>query len=142
MIDSPYLVEPGSKVRLDKIKTDDTGDFKDKDDAQDAITKNLEKLRDLQEVLYADGRFALLVVLQAMDGGGKDGSIEHVFGGVNPQGCAVASFKVPTHIEAAHDYLWRIHNACPAKGMIGIFNRSHYEDVLATRVKTLVPKDV
>jgi PPK2 family polyphosphate:nucleotide phosphotransferase len=136
------LVEPGSKLRLDKISTNETGRFKDKEDAQPAIEKNLEQLRDLQEVLYADGRFALLVVLQAMDGGGKDGSIEHVFSGVNPQGCSVSAFKVPSHLEAAHDFLWRIHAACPAKGMIGIFNRSHYEDVLVTRVKKLVPKEV
>ena len=142
MIDSPFLIEPGSKVRLDKIKTDQSGKFKDKDDAQDAIAKNLEQLRDLQEVFYADARFALLVVLQALDGGGKDGAIEHVFSGVNPQGCSVASFKVPTHLEAVHDYLWRIHAACPAKGMLGIFNRSHYEEVLVTRVRKLVPKDV
>src|SRR5262245_52883180 len=125
MIDSAYVIQPGSKVRLDKIKTDDTGDFKDKDDALKSMQKNLEQLRDLQELLYADARYALLVVLQALDGGGKDGSIEHVFSGVNPQGCSVNSFKVPTHLEAAHDYLWRVHNACPARGMIGIFNRSH-----------------
>src|SRR5207244_11417016 len=105
-----------------------------KESAQKAIEKNLSELRDLQGLLYADARYALLVVLQALDGGGKDGSIEHVFSGVNPQGCSVASFKVPSHLEAAHDYLWRVHNACPAKGMIGIFNRSHYEDVLVTRV--------
>jgi len=142
MVDSPYLVEPGSKVKLDKIPTDDTGHFNDKDDAIDATAKNLAALHELQEVFYADARFALLVVLQALDAGGKDGSIEHVFSGVNPQGCSVASFKQPTHIEAAHDYLWRVHESCPARGMIGIFNRSHYEDVLVVRVQELVSKDV
>ena len=87
-------------------------------------------------------RHALLVVFQAMDAGGKDGAIEHVFSGVNPQGCTVTSFKVPSTLESKHDFLWRIHKACPPKGMIGIFNRSHYESVLVERVHKLVPTDV
>ncbi|MBC8105001.1 MAG: polyphosphate kinase 2 family protein, partial [Anaerolineae bacterium] len=87
-------------------------------------------------------KYAVLVVLQAMDAGGKDGTIESIFSGVNPQGCQVTSFKAPSHLELSHDYLWRVHNACPARGMIGIFNRSHYEDVLVARVKKLVPKSV
>jgi PPK2 family polyphosphate:nucleotide phosphotransferase len=102
----------------------------------------LTRLGDLQATLYADGRFALLVVLQARDAGGKDGTVRKVFGACNPQGCQVTSFKAPTPLELGHDYLWRVHQATPAKAMIGIFNRSHYEDVLVVRVKNLVPKAV
>ena len=142
MIDSPYLVEPGKRIKLDKISTDDTGKFKDKPEGKNATQANLSKLDELQEVLYAQSKYSVLVVLQAMDAGGKDGTIESIFSGVNPQGCAVSSFKAPSHLELSHDYLWRVHNACPARGMIGIFNRSHYEDVLIARVKKLVPKSV
>jgi PPK2 family polyphosphate:nucleotide phosphotransferase len=142
MIKSKYLVKPGKKVKLSKLDTSDKGKFKDKAEAQDASEKNLHKLKDLQDVLYAEARHALLVVFQAMDAGGKDGAIEHVFSGINPQGCQVTSFKAPTPLELAHDYLWRIHCAAPPKGMIGIFNRSHYESVLVERVKDLVPKHV
>ncbi len=142
MLDSPYLVTPGKKLKLSRHPTDDTGPFKDKEHAAEIVAKNLQKLDELQELLYADGRHALLVVFQAMDGGGKDGAIEHVFSGVNPQGCSVTSFKVPSSLESKHDFLWRIHNACPPKGMIGIFNRSHYESVLVERVHKLVPADV
>src|SRR5205823_8825093 len=124
------------------IDPDDTGHFKDKDDAADDTAKNLKKLDMLQEVMYAEGKHALLVVFQAMDGGGKDGAIEHVFSGVNPQGCSVTSFKVPSTLEKAHDFLWRHHAAAPARGMIGIHNRSHYESVLVERVHKIVPKDV
>ncbi len=99
------------------------------------------RLEELQELLYADGRHKLLVVLQAMDTGGKDGTIRHVFDGTNPQGVRVASFKKPTPTELAHDYLWRVHPHTPADGEIAIFNRSHYEDVLVVRVKRLVPED-
>jgi PPK2 family polyphosphate:nucleotide phosphotransferase len=142
VIDSPYLVEPGKRAKLSKWKTDDTGKFKDKQDGKDATESNLRKLDELQEVLYAQAKYSVLVVLQAMDAGGKDGTIESIFSGVNPQGCAVTSFKAPSHLELSHDYLWRVHTACPARGMIGIFNRSHYEDVLVARVKKLVPKHV
>ena len=142
MIDSPYLVVPGKKLKLSDRATDDTGDFRDKADASRATKKNLEKLDELQELLYAEATRALLVVFQAMDAGGKDGAIEHVFSGVNPQGCSVTSFKAPTHLEAAHDFLWRHHDAAPRKGMIGIHNRSHYEAVLIERVHELVPKRV
>src|SRR6266567_2048213 len=106
MSDSPYIVKPGSKVKLSKFPTDDTGDFKDKIDAEGPTEKNLKKLKKLQGLLYAESKRALLVVLQAMDAGGKDGSIDHVFSGVNPQGCQVTSFKAPTPLELAHDYLW------------------------------------
>jgi PPK2 family polyphosphate:nucleotide phosphotransferase len=142
MIDSPYLVKPGKKAKLSRRDPADTGKFKDKDDAHHAVLKHLDKLADLQEVLYAQSKHALLIVFQALDTGGKDGAIKHVFSGVNPQGCTVTSFKQPTKLEAAHDFLWRVHAAVPAKGIIGIFNRSHYEDVLVTRVHELVPKSV
>jgi PPK2 family polyphosphate:nucleotide phosphotransferase len=142
MIDSPYIVEPSKKVRLKNWSTDDTGKFKDKDDAARLMGKNLEKLWKLQNLLYAEGKHALLIVFQAMDAGGKDGAISHVFSGVNPQGCEVSSFKVPTSLERSHDFLWRIHKAVPARGMIGIFNRSHYESVLVERVRDITPEKV
>src|SRR5438270_9538469 len=99
MIKSPYLVKPGKNVKMSKFKTADKGEFRDKEDAQRAIEKTLEKLKSLQEVLYAESKRSLLVVLQALDAGGKDGAIQHVFSGVNPQGCQVASFKAPSHEE-------------------------------------------
>ncbi|HEV2292919.1 MAG TPA: polyphosphate kinase 2 family protein [Tepidisphaeraceae bacterium] len=142
MTDSPYLVVPGEKFHLKDRPTHDTGPFADKKEAKSATEANLELLDELQERLYAQAKHALLVVLQAMDTGGKDGTIEHVLGAVNPQGCHVTSFRAPTSLELAHDYLWRIHQAVPPKGMIGIFNRSHYESVLVERVKNLVPRDV
>jgi PPK2 family polyphosphate:nucleotide phosphotransferase len=142
MVDSPYLVKPGRKFKLSDHDPDDTGKFKDKNDVKPAVAANLAKLKDLQEVLYAQGKYALLVVFQAMDAGGKDGAIEHIFSGVNPQGCTVTSFKAPSHRELSHDYLWRYHMAAPPRGMIGIFNRSHYESVLVERVKGIVPKRV
>jgi PPK2 family polyphosphate:nucleotide phosphotransferase len=113
-----------------------------KSDLRDATLAEVEELGRLQNVLYADRRYALLVVLQGRDASGKDGTIKHVFDGCNPQGCQVASFGVPTELERSHDYLWRVHAAVPPRGMIGIFNRSHYEDVLVVRVKKLVPEDV
>jgi len=142
MIDSPYLIEPGKKFKISAQKPDDTGDFKDKEEAHQKVEANLKKLISLQDKLYAGAEKAILIVFQAMDGGGKDGAISHVFSGVNPQGCTVTSFKVPSHQELAHDYLWRIHAAAPARGMIGIFNRSHYESVLVERVKKIAPKEV
>jgi PPK2 family polyphosphate:nucleotide phosphotransferase len=140
--DSPYLVRPGKKFKLKDRDPADTGPFKRKDDAADATAENLSALDELQEVMYAEAKHALLVVFQAMDGGGKDGAIEHVFSGVNPQGCQVTSFKVPSSLERSHDFLWRHHLAVPPKGMIGIFNRSHYEAVLVERVEKLVPEKV
>jgi PPK2 family polyphosphate:nucleotide phosphotransferase len=142
MIDSPYLVAPGEKFRLKDVRTNETSPFADKEAGKAATQKKLEQLDELQELLYGESKHALLVVLQAMDTAGKDGTIEHVFSAVNPQGCSVTSFKVPTPLELSHDYLWRYHAAVPSKGMIGIFNRSHYESVLVERVKNLVPKDV
>jgi PPK2 family polyphosphate:nucleotide phosphotransferase len=101
---------------------------------EDAIEKQVDRISDLQRVLYADSRYALLIVLQGRDAAGKDGTIRKVFTAVNPQGCSVTSFKQPTEVERRHDFLWRIHAVVPARGMIGIFNRSHYEDVLVPRV--------
>jgi PPK2 family polyphosphate:nucleotide phosphotransferase len=142
MLESPYRVEPGSKVKLSHWSPDDTGEFRDKAEARPIVKTHLKRLVQLQDKLYASSQYALLIVLQAMDAGGKDGAISHVFSGVNPQGCDVTSFKVPTHLEMAHDYLWRYHISCPKLGMIGIFNRSHYESVLVERVHKLVPKAV
>ena len=142
MVESPYLVTPGSKPKLSQWKTDDTGPFKSKEDAAAPTQKNLEQLADLQELLYAEVKHAILVVFQAMDTGGKDGAIEFVFSGIDPQGCMVTQFKTPTPLELAHDFLWRVHAGAPPKGMIGIFNRSHYESVLIERVKNLVPEKV
>ena len=142
MTKSPYLVEPGKPFKLAKQPTDDTGPFKDKEDAAASTEKHLKRLDELQELMYAEAKHSLLVVFQAMDCGGKDGAIEHVFSGVNPQGCAVTSFKAPTPLEKAHDSLWRHHEPAPPKGMIGIFNRSHYESVLVERVRELAPEKI
>jgi PPK2 family polyphosphate:nucleotide phosphotransferase len=134
-----FIVAPGKKARLTKRDPSGTlGIDKAKADPE----PHLQDLRQLQDVLYADKRYALLVVLQALDAGGKDGTIRHIFSGVNPQGCQVTAFKQPTPEELDHDYLWRVHRAVPGRGMIGIFNRSHYEDVLVARVHKLVPKGV
>ena len=133
------LVKPHSKLKLkDRDPADTFGVSKN----LKKLEKNLERLRELQHLLYADKRHALLIVLQALDAGGKDGTIRHVMSGVNPQGCQVTSFKKPSSEECDHDYLWRIHKGVPSKGNIGIFNRSHYEDVLVVRVHDIVPKPV
>ena len=142
MIESPFRIQPDKKLNLRKLSTDDTNGFKDRTLAEEAAGKNLKKLRELQDILYAEGKQSLLVVLQAIDAGGKDGTIDHIFSGVNPQGCHVTSFKVPTPLEKAHDFLWRYHAATPARGMIGIFNRSHYESVIVERVHGFAPKPV
>ena len=141
IIDSPPLVRPGKKFSLAKIETRENGGFDSKEDGVAASLKRLAKLPELQERLYAESSRSLLIVLQALDTGGKDGTIEHVFRSVNPQGCSVTSFKAPTAVEKAHDYLWRVHAALPARGMIGILNRSHYEDVLVPAVKEWLPHD-
>jgi PPK2 family polyphosphate:nucleotide phosphotransferase len=108
----------------------------------DAADEQVERIKELQKVLYADGRFALLIVLQGRDASGKDGTVKKVFSGVNPMGCQVTSFKAPTELEQEHDYLWRIHQHVPPRRMIGIFNRSHYEDVIVPRVHKWVPNKV
>jgi len=138
----PYLVTPGKKFKLSKVDPSDSGKFKNKEAAEPAIEENLRQLDELQEVLYAQGKHSVLIVLQALDAAGKDGAIDHIFSGINPQGCQVTSFKVPTSHELARDYLWRYHEAVPPRGMIGIFNRSHYEAVLVERVKNIAPPDV
>ncbi len=137
-----HLVTPGERLVLGEVATDHGNDALDKDAAQKQIRADREELVALQELLYAEGKHAVLIILQAMDTGGKDGVIRHVFGGVNPQGCTVTAFKVPTPEELAHDYLWRVHKVVPPKRMLGIFNRSHYEDVLVVRVHQLVPEAV
>lgn len=142
MDEQKLLVAPNSEVRLADFDPAYTGKYRDKDDAEEQTKQNVDKLDDLQNVLYAEGKHALLIVLQAMDAGGKDGTIRHVMGGFNPQGVHVASFKVPTPKELAHDYLWRIHQHTPGRGEVAIFNRSHYEDVLVVRVHNLVPPEV
>jgi PPK2 family polyphosphate:nucleotide phosphotransferase len=138
-----YLVEHRKKVNLSEWGTAKTEGYKgEKDDAIPEIEKMNAKLESLQELLYAEGKHKLLIILQGMDTSGKDGVIRHVFDGVNPQGVRVACFKVPTPEELSHDYLWRIHKQIPAKGEVVIFNRSHYEDVLVVRVLGLVPPDI
>jgi len=132
----------------DEISLDDDAAIAPRslDADDDVLERKMDKLRarlgELQNALYAEAERSLLVVLQARDAGGKDGTIRRVFSSVNPQGCAVTAFKAPSHMELAHDYLWRVHTAVPPRGMIGIFNRSHYEDVLAVRVHKLVPKKI
>ena len=135
------LVTPGTRVRLAQIDPSDT-QGRDKQSAEKDLTKNLDKLSLLQYRLYAESKRSLLIVLQGIDAGGKDGTIRHVMSGFNPQGANVTSFKVPAGEESQHDYLWRVHKAVPKFGDIGIFNRSHYEDVLVVRVHNLVPKAV
>lgn len=137
-----YRVEPGSTVRLKKFDPDDSGPFAGKEDAAAPTAADLDRLRDLQERFFIDGRYALLLVLQGMDTAGKDGMVRHLSGALNLAGTEVTSFKAPTPEELAHDFLWRIHNKVPARSHIGIFNRSHYEDVLVVRVHDLVPKKV
>ena len=137
-----YRVAPGSRVRLHEIDPDHTGGHEKKKDAQDEIARDEDALRRLQYLLYAQHEHALLIVLQGMDASGKDGTVRHVFGAVNPQGVSVRSFKVPTPEEADHDFLWRIHPHVPGKGEVAIFNRSHYEDVTVPRVHRTVPEHV
>ncbi|CAA9256731.1 MAG: Polyphosphate kinase 2 [uncultured Acidimicrobiales bacterium] len=138
-----WRVEPGTKVHLGKIDTRSTdGAPGGKASTEAAMDELLHDLQGLQERLYADGGQSLLVVLQAIDAGGKDGTIKHVFRGLNPAGCRVVSFKVPSEEERNHDFLWRVHAKAPAKGEVVVFNRSHYEDVLVVRVHDIVPDDV
>src|SRR5579864_2762454 len=137
----PFRVETQSKVRLSRIDPADTGEFGDEAASIPKLIKYRERLDELQELLLAECKHSLLVVLQSMDAGGKDGTIRHIFSGMSPQGCQVTSFKVPSQEEIRHDFLWRIHKVTPPSGMIGIFNRSHYEDVLVVRVHKHIDKD-
>src|SRR5262244_3421995 len=138
---SPYLVEPDTKIKLSDIDPDDTGNLKSKPRAEAILERHRKKLFELQELMYAEAKHALLVVLQGLDAAGKDGTIRHIFTGVNPQGCQVTSFKEPSAEDLHHDYLWRVHHAAPLRGMIGIFNRSHYEEVLVVRVHQNLSRD-
>jgi PPK2 family polyphosphate:nucleotide phosphotransferase len=129
-----FRVPAGKKLDLKDHPTDFTGDYTDKDEAVKDLEENVERLRRLQDVLYAQDKQSLLIVFQAMDAAGKDGAIEHVMSGVNPQGVSVVSFKQPSDEELSHDFLWRCAKNAPERGRIGIFNRSHYEEVLVVRV--------
>jgi PPK2 family polyphosphate:nucleotide phosphotransferase len=138
-----YRIKPGTSVDLTRWDPADQSVFEDDKAAARGPLKALNlRLEALQELLFAEGKHKILIVLQAMDSGGKDGTIRHVFDGTNPQGVKVANFKKPTDQELAHDYLWRVHRHTPGSGEIVIFNRSHYEDVLVVRVHNLVPPEV
>ena len=137
-----YRIAPGEKFKMSYIDPDESEHYKDKKDITKELKKQRARISDLQERLYAERKQSLLIVLQALDTGGKDGTIRGVFQGVNPQGCQVWSFKSPSSEELEHDFLWRYHQKTPTRGMINIFNRSHYEDVLIVRVKSLVEESV
>lgn len=130
---SKLRVRPGEKVDLNRFSTSENGGFTKKS-AKDEVKNNIKELKKHQEMFYADNRHSMLIILQAPDAAGKDGVIRHVMSGINPQGCMVHSFKTPTKNELEHDYMWRHYRALPERGMIEIFNRSHYENVLATKV--------
>lgn len=133
-------VTPGKKVRLKDINTKSKGDYKSKEETLERLELLRERRQELQERLYAESKRSLLIVLQATDTGGKDGAMENLLMGLNPAGIQVSSFKVPSSLELAHDFLWRIHAQAPPRGYIGVWNRSHYEDVLVTRVHGLIDK--
>ena len=137
-----HLIPPGEKINIKDLETEGKKLHDDRKKAEKECKELREEMIELQNRLYAEGKQSLLVVFQAMDAGGNDGTIRKVFSGVNPQGVRVHSFKAPTKKELAHDYLWRVHKVVPAKGMIGVFNRSHYEDVLVVRVENIVPEPV
>jgi PPK2 family polyphosphate:nucleotide phosphotransferase len=137
-----WKIDAGTNVKLKDYDPGYTDNHSSHDEAKQEMLALSGRLGDLQESLAAAQQTSLLIVLQGMDTSGKDGTIRHVMGQINPQGCYVHSFKEPTPEELSHDFLWRVHKATPAKGMIGIFNRSHYEDVLVARVHKLVPEDV
>ncbi len=146
----PFIVKPGEKIGLSGVDNDCnpehipdyTGAYRKKGETKKPLKKLHKKLLTLQQLLYAESQHALLIILQGMDTCGKDGTIKNVMSGINVQGCEVSNFKVPTQDEISRDFLWRVHKAVPRKGMIGIFNRSHYEDVLVVRVHDLVPTPV
>src|SRR5436190_923082 len=149
----PYRVSDGDQFRLKDFDPQDTGEFKSKEEAKGLLQKSVAHIEELQDKLYAQDRWALLLIFQAMDAAGKDGTIKHVMSGVNPQGCEVYSFKAPSNEELDHDFLWRCMKRLPERGRIGIFNRSYYEETLVVRVhkeflanekmpKKLVTKDI
>lgn len=142
MVDTDrYLVAPHKKIKLADIDPDESGDLKNKEEAEALLERHRTRLFELQELLYAEDKRSVLVVLQGMDASGKDGTIRHIFTGVNPQGCQVVSFKQPVGDELQHDYLWRVHRMAPGRRMIGIFNRSHYEEALVVRVHGNLSKE-
>lgn len=130
----PYRVSDGVKFRLKDFDPQDTGELKSKEEAKGLLEKSVAHIEELQDKLYAQDRWCLLLIFQAMDAAGKDGAIKHVMSGINPQGCQVYSFKAPSNEELDHDYLWRTTRNLPERGRIGIFNRSYYEEVLVVRV--------
>ena len=136
------IAKPGQTLRLSAIDPGDHADLKRHQEGEPLLRQALSRITDLQERLYAEKEQALLIVLQGIDAAGKDGVCWHVITAMNPQGCVVSSFKQPTDIERRHDFLWRVHQKVPAHGEVGVFNRSHYEDVLVARVHDLVPKQV
>jgi PPK2 family polyphosphate:nucleotide phosphotransferase len=133
-----FLILPNKSIKLSKIKTDETLEISSKKDSVVLLEKNVDRMQELQSKLYAQDKYSLLIIFQAMDAAGKDGTIKHVMSGLNPQGTQVFSFKQPSKEELDHGYLWRINKALPERGRIGIFNRSHYEEVLVVRVHDLV----
>ena len=137
-----HRIEPDGSLKLKSVKTKTKGPFKDKDDAKAFTADKIEKIQELQYRLFVEDKQSILIVLQAPDAAGKDGLIRKVLGRMNPQGCRTYPFKVPSKEELSHDFLWRIHKCTPAKGMVSIFNRSHYEDVLVVRVEDIVPEKV
>lgn len=140
-VKQPLTFPPKTEIRLDDLNSAYTGNLSGKKEAQKELAENTEALADLGYRLYAENRRALLVILQGMDTSGKDGTIRHAMKGFNPQSCRVTAFKTPTAEELDHDFLWRIHRKTPGRGEVGIFNRSHYEDVLIVRVHNLVPRE-
>ncbi|MFM9946297.1 MAG: polyphosphate kinase 2 family protein [Bacteroidia bacterium] len=132
--DKNIAVNDGKGFKLGNLKTNYTGGFKNENDAEKKLKADIEELSDLQEKLYASDKHSILIIFQAMDAAGKDSTIEHVLKGINPQGCHITSFKRPSDKELSHDFLWRTTNELPERGMIGIFNRSYYEEVLVTKV--------
>lgn len=136
------IVKPGSKIRLKDVDASFHGDYKSAEHAKEDLAANAARLTELQQRLYAEKKHALLIVLQGIDSAGKDGTCWHVLSAMNPQGTEVTGFKQPTPEESAHDFLWRVHPHVPGLGQVGVFNRSHYEDVLVVRVHDLVPKSI
>ena len=132
--DNSIVAQPGKKHRVSDFENDYVADVKDKDSAEVLLAENIESLIELQDKLYADNRHAILLIFQAMDAAGKDGTIKHVMSGLNPQGCEVYSFKAPSGMELEHDYIWRTYKCLPERGRFGIFNRSYYEEVLVVKV--------
>lgn len=129
-----YMIKDTSETRLKDLDPNERGEFKSKEEAEAKMEKLKKRLAELQDILFAQKKHSLLVILQGMDSSGKDGTVKHIFSGINPQGFIVTSFKKPSLEEEAHDFLWRVHMKTPPKGYIAAFNRSHYEDVLVPRV--------